>query len=352
IWNGEALVVKRRSSSVKQVDGPRIEWDHCFVDNGVLKPDSNSEYTFAFRNVGNQELTISAVKQSCGCESIALSNERLEPGQTSTLKVTIDPRGKEGYFVNYAVVRANDPQMPVSVMKMAGGVPTMRVLSTQAMSLPDLVQGGKVTGEFYVSDPGFGGLKIREVHVMPTTESERAKHLTGSATVELVGEQVARIGRASAYRAKPEDYVVQLSVEADEQCSLGIIHGKVILVAEANGEVSTHELTFQSFVVQDIHAVPGIALITLGDDGTGSAMIKLKSHSHRDLRVIDISMDSDISVEVRQTDASTASDSRFTLSASMPAVVPGAAPIEANALFKMHNGTVVRVPTVIFKPPQ
>lgn len=41
IWNGEALVVKRRSSSVKQVDGPRIEWDHCFVDNGVLKPDSN-----------------------------------------------------------------------------------------------------------------------------------------------------------------------------------------------------------------------------------------------------------------------------------------------------------------------
>lgn len=352
IWRGKMLAIERRRPSLRQVPGPRIEWDKCFIDKGVLKPNSISRYAFPFRNVGSSDLTIDSVKKSCGCATYTLTSKRLAPGQAGVIEANVNLHGKEGYFLNHLVVKTNDAIKPLSILRMAAGVPKTRVLSAQRLSLGDLPQGGQVTREFYASDPGFGGLKIRDVFFLPTAGLDISKHLTCSITYNLLGDDVQRVAKLLGYRGKPEDYVIRFALEASEKCPVGRFQGEVNVVAVADDAISTHKVMIKGAVVQDVHPVPGVALIALDGEGAGSATIQLLSHAKHDFQIVETWVDSRAPVKIERVDRPQAPGGKFILSTLMPAVVAGATPIESAAFFKLHNGTVVCVPIAIFKPPQ
>ena len=352
IWRGKTLVIERRRPSLRQAAGPRIEWDKCFIDKGVLKANSINRYAFAFRNVGNSDLTIDSIKKSCGCAKYTLTSKRLAPGQTGVIEAEVDLHGNEGYFLYHLVVKTNDATRPLSILRMAGGVRKARVLSCQRISLGDLPQDGKATREFYASDAGFDGLKIRDVSFVPTAGLDISKHLTCSMTYDLLGDDVQRVARVSGYRGKPEDYVIRFTLEVSEKCPARRFQGVAIIVAEADDAISTHTVMIKGAVVQDVHPVPSVALIALDGEGAGSATIQLQSHAKHDFQIVETWSDSRIPVRIERAEGPQAPGVKFILSALMPDVVTGTMPIESAAFFKLHNGTVVCAPIAIIKPPR
>lgn len=349
VWGGETLEIVRPAVSDDQPQGmARIDWQECFLDLGVVKGTPQAQYRFSFRNVGSAELVIGKVERSCGCADHTVTSERLAPGESGFIDVRIDLGTTEGYFQQYLAVHTNDELCPISVLRMAGGVPRVRAISGDILRLEELPRGGKVLQTFYAADPGFRGVRIRETHFAPVGDSGLDGHLTCSITSKLVGDGPQRPG---GFRVTPSDYAVQLSVEAGPNCPLGPFQGEVTVILEADGAVSTHKVLVQGTVVQDAHPVPRVALVTLDSNGTGNASIQLQRYSKRPVRIVKAWPDDPESLKLT-IEVPSGAATRSTVSARLPGVVPGAAPLQRSAFFELDDGAVVTVPVSVFLPPR
>ncbi|MEE9554659.1 MAG: DUF1573 domain-containing protein [candidate division Zixibacteria bacterium] len=90
----------------------RIEFLERFWDFGRVPRGHIVYHNFAFRNIGSDTLIITKVKPTCGCTAAPLSTDRIAPGDTAKISVTLDTsklRGKVRKFVN---IDCNDPVNP------------------------------------------------------------------------------------------------------------------------------------------------------------------------------------------------------------------------------------------------
>ncbi len=65
-------------------------------DFGHIVQGEQVEYTFRFRNAGDELLEISQLRSSCGCTAALLSTPRLAPGTVGELQVKFDSHGFRG----------------------------------------------------------------------------------------------------------------------------------------------------------------------------------------------------------------------------------------------------------------
>jgi len=333
--------------------GACIDWDECYVDQGVFpRGTAVARYQFSFRNVGSSDLLIGDIRRSCSCIEHTLSQKRVAPGDSAVIKVSVDLRNIEGYMGQYAVVNTNDALNPKSVLRMAGGVPRARVVSSDLIHLKDLPQGSKASQEFYVADPGFSGVKIREARFVPDGSSGFGEHLSCSISYDLLGEDTQRVASSTGFRATPRDYVARLDFEASAACPLGPFQGDVNLVLEADGVVTTHKVIMEGMIVQDVQPLPRLALITVDSEGAGSATIQLRSHSKRDVAVVRMWSDSPKSLNVGRDGEAAGAESKYMITAQDSGIIAGAAPLQRTAFFELANKTVVSVPVALFRPPQ
>jgi len=351
IWRGEALVITRRSDRRgERQGGASIDWEQCFVDCGVVAGSPRSDYRFTFRNVGDSDLVIADVEKACGCIHHSLSQERVAPRASAVIEVAVDLERTEGYFEKHVIVRTNDPMRPASVLRMAGGVPRARVISSDVVRLEDLPQGGRVSQEFYVADPGFSGVKIREARFAPHGAAGIGEHLSCLISYDRLGDDGQRLGSSVGFRAMAGDYVVRLAFDARTKCPLGPFRGEVNVVLEADGVATPQKLSVEGMVVKDVHPVPRLALITLDPEGAGSATIRLDSYSKKDIPVAKMWSDSPKSLEIRPQGGSMASNSEYIVTAKISDVVAGAVPLKWAVFFELDDGTVLSVPVAIFRP--
>jgi hypothetical protein len=353
IWQGEALELTRASRVDEAQGHPCIEWDTCYVDQGVFPRGTKlARYEFSFRNVGSSDLVIGNIRKSCGCMEHTLSQERLAPGDSAVIKVSVNLHDTQGYFGQYAVVETNDARSPTSVLRMAGGVPRARVISSDLIRLEDLPQGAKVSKDFYVGDPGFFGFKIREARFVPHDTSGIGEQLSCSISYDLLGEDAHRVASTSGFRAAPRDYAVRLTLQASTACPLGPWQGEVNVVLESDGVVTTHKVVLEGRIVQDVHPVPCVALITVDPEGAGRTTIQLRSHLKRDVAVVKMWSDSPKSLKVRRDGAAAGAETKYTITAQVSGIIAGAAPLQRTAFFELANKSVVSVPVALFRPPQ
>lgn len=355
IWAGEALVVMRGQPAPLDEGqaNARIQWDECYIDQGVVARNPPiAHYQFSFRNVGNGDLVIGEINQSCGCIAHSLSKKRLAPGEAGAIKVSVNLDGTEGYFGQQIYVNTNDASSPVSILRMKGAVPTARVISSDVIRLEDLLQGAKVSKTFYVRDPGFSGFQIREARFVPQGTSGIGEQLSCSISYDFLGEDAQRVASSSGFRAAPTDYGVRLTFDAGTACPLGPWQGEVNVVVEADDVVTTHKVVLEGRIVQDVHPVPSVALITVDPEGAGSATIQLHRHSKRDVAVVRMWSDSPKSLKLGRNGDAEGAESKYTITAQISGIIAGAAPLQRTAFFELDNGSVVSVPVTLFMPPQ
>jgi len=92
---------------------PRIVVDPLFQDLGEL-PQVSMELVYKISNVGGKQLIIEKISTSCGCTYAEIDKNNLAPGESTSLRVTLDPIEDNLYgdLTRVIYLRSNDPQTP------------------------------------------------------------------------------------------------------------------------------------------------------------------------------------------------------------------------------------------------
>jgi hypothetical protein len=93
-------------------EAPKLEIENTTYDFGTIKQDDKVSTEFLFTNTGKSALNIRSVKTNCGCTVSKLAKETLQPGETGTIQVTFDSRGRRGLQQKLITVFSNDPSAP------------------------------------------------------------------------------------------------------------------------------------------------------------------------------------------------------------------------------------------------
>lgn len=81
-------------------------------DYGTIPATEPVDHVFRVRNMGGAPLNIARVQTSCGCTAAVLDHQYLKPGEETRLKITFDPRGRNGQQTRTVWVHSNDPKSP------------------------------------------------------------------------------------------------------------------------------------------------------------------------------------------------------------------------------------------------
>ncbi|WP_338872445.1 DUF1573 domain-containing protein [Spirosoma sp. SC4-14] len=92
---------------------PKITFEEKGIyDFGTLTEGDTVEHTFKFVNTGEFPLIINNITASCGCTTPEWPREPIAPGQTSSIRVRFNSRGKSGEQNKTVTIFANtDPSM-------------------------------------------------------------------------------------------------------------------------------------------------------------------------------------------------------------------------------------------------
>jgi hypothetical protein len=110
---------------------PIIVVDPSSQDLGEM-PQKPLEITYTVRNEGGSPLTIEKISTSCGCTYAEIERDTLAPGETTPLRVTLDPIEDNlyGNLTRVIYLRSNDPETPeaevefrVTILKPDGSAP-------------------------------------------------------------------------------------------------------------------------------------------------------------------------------------------------------------------------------------
>ena len=104
-------------------DSNALKWDADVKEVNARPGELSAPFSFVVTNVSDHEVTINALRTSCGCTVAQLPTTpyKLEPGSNVSIAVTLDLRGKSGTLaktvtvassaeIKSLIVRANIPQ--------------------------------------------------------------------------------------------------------------------------------------------------------------------------------------------------------------------------------------------------
>ena len=111
------------SSGFKPVSpDPRLEVDRGQHDFGAIPPTEPVQAFFTVSNTGGKTLEITKVQTSCGCTAGMMDSQSILPGKSSRLKVSYDPRGRNGPQSRILTLYTNDPQNPQKQLNIIANV--------------------------------------------------------------------------------------------------------------------------------------------------------------------------------------------------------------------------------------
>jgi len=87
---------------------------------GAATNTETIRHDFILWNEGLSPLHISAVRSDCGCMLTRLGEDTLAPGESATLNVKFDLKGRAGQQFRRIIVESNDPSQPRLVLTLAG----------------------------------------------------------------------------------------------------------------------------------------------------------------------------------------------------------------------------------------
>ena len=99
---------------------PVIEFEKTDYDFGTTKAGNVISHDFNFKNTGKTPLIIRKVRTGCGCTASTPPTESIQPGASSTIKVTYNSRGRKGRQAQYIDVYCNDPKTSEIKLKIGG----------------------------------------------------------------------------------------------------------------------------------------------------------------------------------------------------------------------------------------
>ena len=105
----KGIVVDKSVGLSNNVKTPKFVLMETQHDFGDVEEGKVVETNIGFRNDGQEVLTISDVKTSCGCTAALLSSKTLKPGEKSNVRIDLDTSKREGKLTRTVTLFSNDP---------------------------------------------------------------------------------------------------------------------------------------------------------------------------------------------------------------------------------------------------
>lgn len=105
-----------------QPAGPKIKLSAPAWDFGTVRHLEKPEFVLVVSNEGSAELRLTNVRSSCGCTIAQPTKYALAPGESTTVKVVFDTKGKQDAVSSQVTIASNDPAAPEVVFKVSGNV--------------------------------------------------------------------------------------------------------------------------------------------------------------------------------------------------------------------------------------
>lgn len=88
--------------------GPRLEIEPGEWDFGRAAPGEVLVHQFALNNAGSQDLEIGRIASACACAAAITDRTVIPPGESATLRVTLETRRYRGVLERWLTIRSND----------------------------------------------------------------------------------------------------------------------------------------------------------------------------------------------------------------------------------------------------
>ncbi len=125
-------------TTVDATTAPRLTLDNSVIEFGRLYEETKVSSKVVYRNTGKSTLMNIEFHPACGCTVAKPTHTVLEPGESGSVEITFDPKGKPGRTTKTVQVRSNDPFQPNQTLRLeADYVPLVQVT-------PPIVQFGTV----------------------------------------------------------------------------------------------------------------------------------------------------------------------------------------------------------------
>jgi hypothetical protein len=108
--------------------GARIVVEPASFDFGPALPGKTLHKEFLIRNHGNEDLVIEGVSTTCGCTAALADRQKVRPGASTALRVSLETRDYSGPLQRLVLIRSNDPtrasyEVKLQVTVTAGSAP-------------------------------------------------------------------------------------------------------------------------------------------------------------------------------------------------------------------------------------
>jgi hypothetical protein len=99
-------------------DLPDMRFENTLHDFGTMNSGDKARFSFAFTNTGKSDLIIGDARGSCGCTVPNFPTEPIAPGDTGSIQVIFNSRGKSGMQNKSITVLTNcEPATKVLTIK-------------------------------------------------------------------------------------------------------------------------------------------------------------------------------------------------------------------------------------------
>ncbi|MAT70412.1 MAG: hypothetical protein CMJ58_12905 [Planctomycetaceae bacterium] len=348
-WHhGESLAISRLNARTEDSrEGPRIQWERCFMDNGVLEKGLDASFEFPFVNLGPGILEIKGVELGCSCTSYELSTRELAPMESGMLKVNIDTTDLDGVFQKRIVVSSNDATRNKAVLQVSGAVPRARVVSEDFVQLRRMPRGTSRTERLFVSDPGFRGFSVKKAWI-DGVRGQNGPLEPGAVSCEIewsrIGSGLESHRHTTTQKLSADDLSVDLTFAVSDTCPLGIFSTSLNVTLEAGGAMSAHRVDVSGKVIEDVAPFPPIALVVVNDAGVGGAAVELRSHSGKPFKATKAWVESEGILNINRE---TGKDHVYRIDCITSPPVDTAIKRRYTAYVKLANGRNVSIPIVL-----
>ncbi len=113
---------------------PQLVVEQLNYDFGEVLQGGKVDFTFRFRNAGDEVLEVGNVRSSCGCTAALLSARRIAPGDVGELQATFDSTRFQGAVTKVISLDANDPQQPQVSFSLYGNVKAELLLQPERVN--------------------------------------------------------------------------------------------------------------------------------------------------------------------------------------------------------------------------
>lgn len=223
------------------------------------------EHDFSISNAGDSVLEIRKIVPSCGCTAAVIASEKLEPGQSTALKVRFDTNGFRGYKIKTVRLYTNDPDKNSTVFTLQGTVQPPLAIDPPRVNFGVLHKGDTASQQVVIKATK-GGIRIEDVR--PRSE--------------LIKVQT---------QESPAGTVV--TVELDPALPLGVFRSRIAVKTNSDGAAVTNIPVFAR-VEGDLQPEPralSFGLVQGPIEPPVSKVVEVVNHSKKPISLLSATSD-------------------------------------------------------------